>query len=441
MSREALWYVGACCALFSVARGTCAQVSMPLVPVRALGRQLATSMDTLGTVSGIRQLSDGRVIVNDIGNRQLLLFDSTLSHAAIVVDTTADTKKAYGAASGGVVGAHGDTTLFVDPVALAMLVIDPRGRVVGTEAPPRPGDAAALLGLASMLIEPPGLDAAGRIVYRGVGASCSASGRCSVNIARKDHDTTLDRDSNLPPYARLDSIAVLRGDIQTHVIDTVGFVASFPHMLAAHAVTSPDGSTTITTRLVDPIPPLDAWAVVTDGAVAFIRGRDYHIDWVNPDGTRSATPPVAHQWHRLSDSERTALIDSVGRAADSTSQAMQAAQTRSDSINRVHGRPVDPHTTFMWTRPDPSELPDYWPAFFAQGVRADADTNIWIPETLTRVPAGAAPPIYDVVDRRGQLVDRIRIPPSLMLAGFGPGVVYFTSREGRGTVVAKYRIR
>jgi hypothetical protein len=35
----------------------------------------------------------------------------------------------------------------------------------------------------------------------------------------------------------------------------------------------------------------------------------------------------------------------------------------------------------------------------------------------------------------------VQVPPQFGLAGFGPGVVYLTLREGPGTVLAKYRIR
>ena len=38
---------------------------------------------------------------------------------------------------------------------------------------------------------------------------------------------------------------------------------------------------------------VDDWAVTDDGAIAIIRGRDYHIDWVDADNhiTSSAKIP------------------------------------------------------------------------------------------------------------------------------------------------------
>ena len=77
---------------------------------------------------------------------------------------------------------------------------------------------------------------------------------------------------------------------------------------------------------------------------------------------------------------------------------------------------------------DPKELPDYKPPFFAGSSRADLDGNIWIRTIPTRaIPGG---PIFDVINRKGELVDRVQIPEGRTLVGFGAGVVYLTSREG-----------
>src|SRR5476649_1533854 len=53
-------------------------------PVRQLGARLAITRDTLGSVAGIRAMSDGRVLVNDVLAQRLVLFDSTLRHATVV---------------------------------------------------------------------------------------------------------------------------------------------------------------------------------------------------------------------------------------------------------------------------------------------------------------------------------------------------------------------
>jgi hypothetical protein len=47
-------------------------------------------------------------------------------------------------------------------------------------------------------------------------------------------------------------------------------------------------------------------------------------------------------------------------------------------------------------------------------------------------------PVYDVVNRQGELVDRIQFQPARMLVGFGPGgVVYVITRGPTGAKLEK----
>src|SRR5438270_4437800 len=69
-----------------------------------------------------------------------------------------------------------------------------------------------------------------------------------------------------------------------------------------------------------------------------------------------------------------------------------------------------------------SELPDYRPAINIGSAKADADGNLWIRTSATR-PGAVAGPIYDVVNRKGELVDRVQIPSGRQIVGFGKGGV------------------
>ena len=88
----------------------------------------------------------------------------------------------------------------------------------------------------------------------------------------------------------------------------------------------------------------------------------------------------------------------------------------------------------------PSDLPDYKPAFFAGSVRADADGNFWIRTIPTKaIPGG---PVYDVVNNRGELIDRVQIPADRSIVGFGSsGLVYLTVRENNTTFLERARVR
>ena len=126
------------------------------------------------------------------------------------------------------------------------------------------------------------------------------------------------------------------------------------------------------------------------------------------------------------------------RVVDSATQADSAVQGEANSINKANGRPVV-HWQMVYTWPQPSEG-GLRPVLVTGTVKADADNNLWIQRSYSPL-GGGPPPTYDIVNRQGRLIDRIQLPPSLTLIGFGPGVVYLTSREGLGTILLKYRIR
>jgi sugar lactone lactonase YvrE len=86
----------------------------------------------------------------------------------------------------------------------------------------------------------------------------------------------------------------------------------------------------------------------------------------------------------------------------------------------------------------PSELPDYKPAFTPGSTRADADGNLWI-RTSQNLNAR---PVYDVINRKGELIDRVQLPQNRVLVGFGPnGVVYLAVRDGTTAHLEKARIK
>ncbi|MEK7401137.1 MAG: hypothetical protein AABZ80_02120 [Gemmatimonadota bacterium] len=87
-----------------------------------------------------------------------------------------------------------------------------------------------------------------------------------------------------------------------------------------------------------------------------------------------------------------------------------------------------------------SQLPDFKPPFSQSAVRADLDGNLWIRINLPKtVPGG---PIYDVVSNSGQIIDRIQIPQSYTLVGFGRGkVVFVAMRDATGAHLARVRMK
>jgi hypothetical protein len=86
-----------------------------------------------------------------------------------------------------------------------------------------------------------------------------------------------------------------------------------------------------------------------------------------------------------------------------------------------------------------SELPDYQPPFFATSTRADADGNLWVLTIPTKPqPAGS---VYDVINGKGEVIERVLVPEGRQVLGFGPGgVVYLGRRDGNATVIERARV-
>src|SRR3979411_2284627 len=89
------------------------QAQMPAI--RQLGPVTVVGKDSLGAVTTVRPLPNGRVLVNDIVGRRVVMLDSSLSSLAVIADTTSATANAYGVRPGGLIAYRGDSTLFLDP--------------------------------------------------------------------------------------------------------------------------------------------------------------------------------------------------------------------------------------------------------------------------------------------------------------------------------------
>jgi hypothetical protein len=415
-----------------------------LPPLRPLGPVLNTSTAPLASVAQVRALPDGRVIVHDLTGRRVVLFDSTFTHMTVIADSTSATGNAYSSRLGGLIAYTGDSTLFVDPQSLSMLVIDPNGKIVHTIAAPLPKDVNQLIGGQNGT---PGFDAQGRLVYR-------ALIRPRAPIAPPAPGEIL---MPQPPESSL----VVRVNLKTRRVDTVA-TFRIPKITFTMTRDANTGNVEITST-ANPMPWTDDWALLADGTLAIVRGQDYRVDLVTADGKMTSGPKLPFDWQRLSDDDKQAILDSTRTAlerlrARMLAQQQQAAgldpkasadtgKTRARllpqpdgsgaSINgngRSGGRGGDPGAVaYAGSAPPPvhlisvSEMPDYRPAFRQGASRGDADGNLWI--RTSRVVNGATE--YDVINTSGELTGRILVPPGRVIAGFGPGgMVYMGVLDG-----------
>lgn len=417
--------------------------------IRPLGPVQSVSTESFGgVVNNIRALPGGRVLVNDMLNRRVVLLDSTLSLVKVVADTTPATGNAYGSSIGNLIPFRGDSTLFVDAQSLSMLVIAPNGDVARVMSVPRSQDAAILASSGGVYYSN------GHLVYRG---------RPALQFRQTSANGGPPQIPTLP-----DTMPIVRVNLQTRAVDTVAYM-KVPTTRTTMTTTE-DGKLQPSIE-INPLPVVDEWAVTANGDIAVLRGRDYHVDWVGADGARRASGKIAFDWKRMTDEDKAQLIDSVRairerQAAANPGQGQDIARAFGSAMTAGGpgggggaapqvvmrfemrggeggaGGPVRAPQVIApaYTYVSPSDLPDYQPPFFANSLRPDADGNLWVLTIPTKPqPAGS---VYDVINAQGEAVERVHVPEGRTIVGFGPGgVVYLVARTDDKVVLESARVK
>ena len=411
--------------------------------VRLINAPDATSKPEFSMVAAVRQLAGGRLLVNDINNRQLTILDPGLANAFILADSTSGQLNSYGTRAGGLIRYVADSTLFVDPAGLSMFVIDPNGKIARVASVPRSQDAGSL---GSNVLGTPGVDASGRLVYRSLG----------LRVTQQSGKGASGGGMVMPDFP--DSTAIVRVDLATRKIDTAAF---FKIPKPKMNIVQTDKGMTATSE-INPMPIVDDWAVLSNGSIAIVRGQDYHVDILKSDGTLASATKIPFDWQRLSDEDKVAVIDSAKAdlarrsAAPADGNAVVAGGRAGGPGSAPGGMVVMSFRTegggdgggvgtkiasmgggMQASFVSASELPDYRPAFSQGAARADEDGNLWVRTSATRAGAIAGV-IYDVINAQGALVDRLQLPAGRTIAGFAKGgIVYMVARDKTGAWIER----
>lgn len=416
--------------------------AQPAIPIRPVGAAEAVSKEQIGFLNGVRELSTGEVLVNDAGNRRVFLLDKSLGSPRLIADSSAKTHNMYGKRPTLIVPYASDSTLLLDVGARAFLVMTPAGTVTRVMSPPRPNDLGFMGGNGS---GNPAFDAAGNLLYR-----ATIMPAFKAPVAGKPYDAPI-----MP-----DSAPILRGNFNTRTADTVAWLR-IPKMRIT--VTPIAGGGVTLSPVVNPLANIDDWTVLPDGTIAVLRGQDYHIEWYGNNGARSVSAKMPFDWKRITDEEKVAIVDSTKRAlakaiipAEGATAGHGAPAAGSGGghgmtivpITAADGSPA-PQATMgnnsaipaLAEVAPPSDLPDYMPPVVRSGLmKADAEGNVWIlPSTSAQSGNGL---LYDVINRKGEIFERVRLPAGRALEGFGAnGAIYMTSHEGKAVFLERARIQ
>jgi hypothetical protein len=387
------------------------------VPIFSVSTPLARTGTTLGAVLGLRELPGQRLLVNDAGRRQLKIFEPSLATAAVALDSTPGTSNSYGPRPSRIVSYLGDSTLMTEIVDREAFVLDRDGHFVRALAMPQWEDG--WVPFPQPFPAPQAMDQKGRLLGR-AGTAVRAGGLVA------------------------DSTLIVRADLESRTVDIVGAVH---HDGGRNRNDPPEDGKRVVTTIIQPVPTVDSWTVLSDGTIAFVRGRDYHVDWILQDGSKSSTPKLPFDWKRLTDEDKQKLADSAKVVWDSLMTIRNKRNAGPATNGRGDGGGGDPSQgrgrsgggngepgssqggsiQHMISVPL-SEIPDYYPPIRENSAIADLDGNLWI-LTTTTAQSKHGELVYDVVNPKKGLFERVRMPEGRSIAGFGKGVIYLQSGD------------
>lgn len=172
---------------------------------------------------------------------------------------------------------------------------------------------------------------------------------------------------------------------------------------------------------LDAFDPVDAWGVFRDGHVIVVRGRDYGIELIDPDGrvTRAGHGPTPLLPLTREDAE--IARDSLNRARSEVLRMMP--------MNPMGGQAgVTPGARPLLALPDP--LPAHWPLLRGDEVRVDWQDRAWVP--VRSVPRDTAATRYDLFDRDGRFLKAVAVDAGGIVIGFGRSAVFVAWPDADG---------
>lgn len=356
--------------------------------VRTLGKPEVESRESFTTISGVRELSDGRVIVSDSREKSLQVVD-------LVRGTSAPVGRA-GAGPGewntptSLYALGRDTTIMPDFANARYFTVNPDAKPGASFRLP---DEGALMNAGLI-----GADMNGRLIFvaprRAANPADGSSG--AADVLRYTRST-----------GRIDSLAVLaqpKGEHSGASMIGGGMIRMFTNL---------------------PFASQDIAAAAPDGRVAIVRANPYHVEWIGADLRHTQGPTAPSSAIRLTSAEKDAYERAQTRPGSFTVRGPGGATPPSNA--KSGGGAVAMNRSDMEARTNPDQTwPTVKPPFLANAARVASDGRVWV----LRTRAHDDPiPSFDVFDATGRLVERVSIPPQTRLVAFGARSIYLARTD------------
>jgi hypothetical protein len=349
----------------------------PAQPVTRLTTPSVEFSPELTTITGVQELSDGRLVLLDRKEKKLLVISAAGQVTSLAREGSGPGEflRPYA-----LVPLRGDTTLIEDDGNSRYLVLA-RGRVATTLPLIRMHPQENV----TYTVTPRGADEEGRLYV-------------------------------LTPtgLAKAERIPILRLDRATEKLDTVGSIRNDRFGVQPGAPAMRANGASFGMMASRPWAIKDEWTVAPDGYIAVAHNEPYSVDWVGPDGKVASGAPIVFTAVRVTEAEREAWRQQQRDNAGTL--------TTTDASGKTTSRKM--------VAPEPEAWPATMPAFSGpSAVVAGPDGTVWI-ERLRGTAATSVQ--YDVVDRKGTVIERVELPLGHRVIGFGKESVYVVRTDDDG---------
>jgi len=345
---------------------------LPSQPARALATADARLSHEFSSITSVRELRDGRLLVTDGRESRLLLAD-------LATDETRD------------VGRRGSGPREFDYATPLHRLTDDSTLMAGASR-----RWLVIVGDAPTGSIPP--DAPAVVATRGLVQAVDGLGHVWSTWAPPSP-------MGMHEYGPGDSIRIMRISRATGHGDTVARLRAAPGRVERWSTAS--GGTGMQVRDRPALASSEAFAVAADGWLAVARLDPYRVDWRTPEGRWVLGQAIPVEPHRITRADREAYAD---RQA-----ALYGSARRSPESHGTWPELLPPFVSFAELIP---------------GVVVATPDGLAL---ILRARSARSPgTCYDVVDRRGVRTSRLCVPPTARLMGFGRRHVYVVTKDEDG---------
>lgn len=345
---------------------------------RPLGPPSAELQEPLSSVAGLRELSNGRVVVLDSRERTLWITDAAL-RAASRVGREGQGPQEY-LRPNAVLAMPGDTTWIADGGNNRHLVMAPSGELVGSQPlfAIRPSESVTYTA-----------------TTRGVDRRGNAFMALPFGLIDRGPD-----DKGDTPIIRYDR-TTSRYDTAATFNDPTRIRVAQPAQRMSGA-----GGVSFTASTGEAFGGRDDWAPAVDGAIAIMRWQPYRVEWRLPGERTVQGPEVPYTRVRVGAAEKEEFLEAL-RARGGGSMTTRGADGRTQTVQM----PV----------PEPETWAEFKPPFVSGTAITAPDQTVWVQRSAS---AAAKDATWDIFDRSGRLVRQVLLPKRSRVVGFGSGSVY-----------------